>query len=67
PRMPVIVAGAALDTWLDPASEPARVSAALAGVPAAALRYVPVAKRVNSARLDEPDLTAPTGPETAGA
>ena len=64
PRMPVIVAGADLDAWLDPESEPMRVSVALTGLPAAALRYVPVAKRVNSARLDEPRLTAPIGPET---
>ncbi|MDE1904666.1 MAG: SOS response-associated peptidase [Alphaproteobacteria bacterium] len=64
PRMPVILAGADLDAWLDPASEPARVTAALAGVPAVALRYVPVAKRVNSARIDEANLTEPIGPET---
>jgi len=64
PRMPVILAGADLDVWLDPASDPARVSTALAGVPAAALRYVPVAKRVNSARVDEANLTEPIGPET---
>jgi len=64
PRMPVILAGTALDVWLNPESEPARVSAALAGVPVAELRYVPVAKRVNSARLDEASLTDPTGPET---
>lgn len=64
PRMPVILAGADLDVWLDPASDPARVSTALVGVPAAALRYVPVAKRVNSARVDEANLTEPIGPET---
>ena len=64
PRMPVILAGADLDAWLDPVSDPARVSTALAGVPAAALRYVPVAKRVNSARVDEANLTEPIGPET---
>jgi len=64
PRMPVILAGADLDAWLDPASEPARVNAALAGVPVTDLRYVPVAKRVNSARIDEANLTEPIGPET---
>lgn len=64
PRMPVILAGADLDAWLDPASEPARVTAALAGVPVAELRYVPVAKRVNSARIDEANLMEPIGPET---
>lgn len=67
PRMPVILAGADLDAWLDPVSDPARVSTALAGVPAAALRYVPVAKRVNSARVDEANLTEPIGPETVVA
>lgn len=64
PRMPVIFAGADLDVWLDPASEPTRVASALTGVPVAALRYVPVAKRVNSARIDEANLTEPIGPET---
>lgn len=64
PRMPVILAGADLDAWLDPASEPARVASALAGVPVAVLRYVPVAKRVNSARIDAANLTEPIGPET---
>ncbi|HEV2265183.1 MAG TPA: SOS response-associated peptidase [Stellaceae bacterium] len=64
PRMPVILAGADLNAWLDPASEPARVTSALAGVPVADLRYVPVAKRVNSARIDEANLTEPVGPET---
>ena len=28
------------------------------------LRYYPVSKRVNSARIDEPDLAEPAGPET---
>lgn len=64
PRMPVILASADLDAWLDPASEPTRVASALAGVPAADLRYVPVAKRVNSARIDAANLTEPIGPET---
>jgi putative SOS response-associated peptidase YedK len=64
PRMPVILTGAALDVWLDPESDPARVNSALIGVPAAVLRYVPVAKRVNSARFDEADLAAPIGSET---
>jgi len=67
PRMPVILAGADLDAWLDPASEPARFTAALAGVPAAALRYAPVAKRVNSARVDEANLVEPIGLETVVA
>jgi len=66
PRMPVILVGADLDVWLDPASEPTRVASAIAGAPAAALRYVPVAKRVNSARIDEANLTEPIGPETVG-
>ncbi|MGH6995765.1 MAG: SOS response-associated peptidase [Stellaceae bacterium] len=64
PRMPVILAGADLDIWLDPTSEPARLASALAGVPVADMRYVPVAKRVNSARIDEANLTEPIGPET---
>jgi len=67
PRMPVILTGAELDTWLDPESDPVRVAAALHGVPAATLRYAPVSKRVNSARVDEPELAAPIGPETVGA
>lgn len=60
----MILAGADLDAWLDPASEPVRVTAALTGVPAAALRYVPVTKRVNSARIDDVNLTEPIGLET---
>lgn len=64
PRMPVILAGADLDAWLDPASELTRVVSALAGLPVATLRYVPVGKRVNSARIDEASLTDPIGPET---
>lgn len=67
PRMPVILAGADLDAWLDPASEPARVTSALAGVPTATLRYIPVSKRVNSARVDEANLIEPTGSETVVA
>ncbi|MDE2228930.1 MAG: SOS response-associated peptidase [Alphaproteobacteria bacterium] len=66
PRMPVILTGAALDAWLDPESNPVRIAAALRGAPSAALRYVPVSKRVNSARVDEPELAAPVGPETVG-
>jgi putative SOS response-associated peptidase YedK len=62
----VILTGAALDAWLDPESDPTRLAAALAGVPSAALRYAAVAKRVNSARLDEPELAAPIGPEVVG-
>jgi len=67
PRMPVILTGAELDAWLEPESDPAVVAAALRGVPAAALCYAPVAKRVNSARLDEAALAEPIGPETVGA
>ncbi|HVA35401.1 MAG TPA: SOS response-associated peptidase [Stellaceae bacterium] len=67
PRMPVILDSAAAAVWLDPESAPAAVAATLRGVPAAALRYAPVAKRVNSARLDEGALAEPIGPETVGA
>ncbi len=67
PRMPVILAGTDLDAWLDPETDAARVAAALAGVPAAALRYAPVSKRVNAARADGPALADPIGPETVVA
>ena len=64
PRMPAILTGAALDTWLDPESGPERLSPLLASAPSADLRYAPVSKRVNSARLDEPELAVAIGPET---
>lgn len=67
PRMPVILVGAALATWLDPESGPERLLPVLVGAPSADLRYAPVSKRVNSARLDEPELATPVGPETVGA
>ncbi len=67
PRMPVILDSAAAAVWLDPESAPAAVAATLRGVPVAALRYAPVAKRVNSTRLDEAALAEPIGPETVGA
>ncbi len=65
PRMPVILVGAALDIWLDPESDPARLTPVLGGAPSADLRYVAVSKRVNSARIDEPVLVTPVGPEVA--
>lgn len=66
PRMPVILAGADLEAWLDPESNPARVDVALAGMPATELRYASVGKGVNSARFDEPELAVPIGPEIVG-
>lgn len=65
PRMPVTLAAAALDAWLDPESDPKRLVPVLVGAPSSDLCYAPVAKRVNSARLDDAALAQPIGPETA--
>jgi len=63
-RMPVILAADAYAPWLDPDGEAERLQALLAPAPNEVLRYVPVDRRVNAVRADDPALLAATGPET---
>jgi putative SOS response-associated peptidase YedK len=65
PRMPVILPEADYALWLDPDAPPENLKPLLASADEETLRYYPVSKRVNSARIDEPDLAEPTGPEIA--
>ncbi|MGA3306634.1 MAG: SOS response-associated peptidase [Stellaceae bacterium] len=65
PRMPVILPETHRAIWLDPDASPESLKPLLAPTAEDLLRYYPVSKRVNSARIDEPDLAAPAGPETA--
>lgn len=56
-RMPVILAEADLDLWLDPAVEdPQAVTHLLAPCPSEWLRAYPVDPRVGNARFDDPGL-----------
>ena len=65
PRMPVILPAAHCTSWIDPDASPESLKPLLAPAEDDLLRYFPVSKRVNSARIDEPDLADPAGPETA--
>jgi putative SOS response-associated peptidase YedK len=64
-RMPVILPAADYVQWLDPDRDPAALKRLLKPAPEALLAYVPVSKRVNSARVDEPGIVEATGPEVA--
>lgn len=65
-RMPVILQGAAIDTWLDSAlSDPAQLEPLFVPLPAAALKATPVSPRVNSVRHDDPECIAPATPLVA--
>ena len=61
-RMPVILDRAALDGWLDPASEPALLQAMLAPAPTDTLRMWPVSTAVNKVDTDGPELLRPIEP-----
>jgi putative SOS response-associated peptidase YedK len=65
PRMPVILPAAHCTSWIDPDASLESLKPLLAPAEDDLLRYFPVSKRVNSARIDEPDLADPAGPETA--
>jgi putative SOS response-associated peptidase YedK len=62
-RMPVILAGEALERWLDPAEDDPPTLAGLLG-PASPgrLEAWPVSRDVNSPRNDAPSLVRPAGP-----
>lgn len=62
-RMPVVLDGAALEAWLDPAlTDAAAVLPLLAPCPDDALTIRPVAPLVNNVRNDGPELIAPASP-----
>jgi putative SOS response-associated peptidase YedK len=62
-RMPVILRGATIDTWLDRSiSEPAQVESLLAPVPGDAMKATPVSPRVNNVRVDGPECLEPATP-----
>lgn len=62
-RMPVILQGAAIDTWLDPAvNEPALLEPLLAPLPAELMKATPVSPRVNNVRHEGPDCLEPVPP-----
>ena len=59
-RMPVILRGAALDTWLDPSvNEPARLEPLLTPLPAELMKSTPVSPRINEVRYEHPDCIDP--------
>ena len=64
-RMPVILPEKDYAAWLDPDAPGESLKKILAPAENDLLRYFPVGKRVNSARIDEPGLAEPEGPETA--
>ncbi len=55
-RMPVIIAPGHYDLWLDPATDPAALTALLAPYAAAELTANPVSRLVNSPANDSPEL-----------
>ena len=67
-RMPVVLAPTDFAPWLDPAAtDPAAPTALLAAPSGVALRAVPVSRRVNSPRNDDPELLLPAAPSASPA
>jgi putative SOS response-associated peptidase YedK len=67
-RMPVILQGSAIDTWLDPQeSDPAKLQPLLAPLPDDALKATPVSPRMNSVKFDGPECLEPAPPPVAAA
>lgn len=62
-RMPVIVAGADRDRWLDPETPPADLAALLRSAPEGTLAAHPVSTAVNRPTYDAPGLIAPALPD----
>jgi putative SOS response-associated peptidase YedK len=58
-RMPVIVAPADRDRWLDPHASPEELAALLRSAPDGTLRMHPVSTAVNRPAFDGPDLIQP--------
>jgi putative SOS response-associated peptidase YedK len=66
-RMPVILRGPTIDTWLNPAiAEPAQLDPLLKPLPGAEIKATPVSPRVNSVRNEGPECIEPATPLTAG-
>jgi putative SOS response-associated peptidase YedK len=62
-RMPVILRGGTIDTWLDKSiSEPAQLEPLLASLPGSEMKATPVSALVNSVRNEGPDCIAPATP-----
>lgn len=61
-RMPVILPMAALDDWLDPATDPGAINALLAPAAPEVLRMWPVGTAVNRVGTDGPELLFPVEP-----
>ena len=62
-RMPAILAGEALERWLDPAEgDPPVLAGLLVPAPTGRLEAWPVSRDVNSPRNDGPSLVRPAGP-----
>jgi putative SOS response-associated peptidase YedK len=66
-RMPVILAPAAEERWLDPATSRAELFTLLVGLPAEQTALAPVGPAVNDARYDGPDCLAPPAGEAQPA
>jgi putative SOS response-associated peptidase YedK len=58
-RMPVIIDEGDHARWLDPKTAPADAKALLKPFPSERMRAVPVSRRVNNVRNDDPDCIAP--------
>jgi len=61
-RMPVLIAAAERQRWLDPATPRDEVQALCAPAAGEELVVHPVSTRVNSPRHDDPECVAPVGP-----
>ncbi len=67
-RMPVILRGAAIATWLDPVvTEPAALEPLLAPLPDDALKSTPVSTRVSHVRNEGPECVEPVPAPVAPA
>lgn len=64
-RMPVIIAEADREAWLDPANKDAE--ALLKPAPDEDLTAIPISTRVNNVRNDDPSLIVPVDPAAAAA
>jgi putative SOS response-associated peptidase YedK len=65
-RMPVLLAPAMWDTWLDPDSDPDGLRPLLRPAPEGLLSLRPVSTQVNDVRHGGPELLEPTGDEISG-
>ncbi len=58
-RMPVILAGAAVESWLEPTSDPSALLGLLRPRPDDELRAEPISQLINNARNEGPDVIQP--------